>query len=309
MPLPLILAGLAVVAGGVGVKKGMDAKGDFDRANRIGERAKRNYQNAVEELEENKESTNDALVKLGKLKVKVFSNQIKHLVDVLSRTKTAKSKLQGFKGEIGVEELKQMERLVLGSLEIQNGIAKGAATGALAGLGAFGAVGALGTASTGTAIASLGGAAATNATLAWFGGGAIASGGLGMTVGAYAIGGIVLGPALAVGGFMLAKKAEEALTSAHEYEAKIEHAIAKMEQMGVVMEGIRSNVKELKNAIKETADRFDRIKVDDDSDPDALEKMIILGKGLKGLLDIPILAADGSAAPDIDVKISGYLEM
>ncbi|MCY4653785.1 MAG: hypothetical protein OXC95_11550, partial [Dehalococcoidia bacterium] len=39
-------------------------------------------------------------------------------------------------------------------------------------------VGAFGTASTGTAIRSLSGAAATSATAAWFGGGAVAAGGL-----------------------------------------------------------------------------------------------------------------------------------
>ena len=43
-------------------------------------------------------------------------------------------------------------------------------TGALTAFEAYGAAGALATASTGTAIASLSGAAATNATLAFFGG-------------------------------------------------------------------------------------------------------------------------------------------
>ena len=45
------------------------------------------------------------------------------------------------------------------------------------------AVVAWGTASTGTAISELGGAAAAKATMAWFGGGSIASGGLGASVG------------------------------------------------------------------------------------------------------------------------------
>jgi len=51
----------------------------------------------------------------------------------------------------------------------------------------LGLVGAFGTASTGTAISSLGGAAATNATMAWLGGGSLAAGG-----GGVAAGGIVL---------------------------------------------------------------------------------------------------------------------
>ena len=45
-------------------------------------------------------------------------------------------------------------------------------------------VSAFATASTGSAIAGLSGAAATNATLAWLGGGAIAAGGGGMAAGA-----------------------------------------------------------------------------------------------------------------------------
>jgi hypothetical protein len=47
---------------------------------------------------------------------------------------------------------------------------------------------AFGTASTGTAISSLSGAAATNAALAWFGGGAISAGGGGMAAGATVLG-------------------------------------------------------------------------------------------------------------------------
>ena len=53
-------------------------------------------------------------------------------------------------------------------------------------------------ASTGTAIATLSGAAATNATLAFFGGGSLAAGGLGMAGGTAVLGGLVAGPALCV---------------------------------------------------------------------------------------------------------------
>lgn len=45
-----------------------------------------------------------------------------------------------------------------------------------------------GAASTGTAISSLSGAAATNATLAWLGGGSLAAGGGGMAAGSVVLG-------------------------------------------------------------------------------------------------------------------------
>jgi hypothetical protein len=61
-------------------------------------------------------------------------------------------------------------------------------------LGAWALVSAIGTASTGTAIGTLSGVAATNATLAWFGGGALAAGGAGMSGGMLVLGGIVAAP-------------------------------------------------------------------------------------------------------------------
>lgn len=56
-----------------------------------------------------------------------------------------------------------------------------------------------GTAGTGVAISSLSGAAATNAALAWLGGGTVASGGGGMTAGTLVIGGGMVAAAVAVG--------------------------------------------------------------------------------------------------------------
>lgn len=63
---------------------------------------------------------------------------------------------------------------------------------------AWALVGALGRASTGVAIAALEGAAAHDATLAWFGGGALADGGGGMALGSLVLLLWGLAPALAV---------------------------------------------------------------------------------------------------------------
>ena len=78
-----------------------------------------------------------------------------------------------------------------------------AAGGSLAAFGAYSAATTFATASTGTAIASLSGAAASNATLAFFGGGSLAAGGLGMAGGAAVLGGLVAGPALLVMGIII----------------------------------------------------------------------------------------------------------
>ena len=88
---------------------------------------------------------------------------------------------------------------------------------------------ALGTASTGTAITSLSGVAATNAALAALGGGSIAAGGGGMALGSAILGGATLGVGLLVGGIIfnitgssLSNKADEAWSQMKKAEGEID---------------------------------------------------------------------------------------
>ncbi|MBS4753244.1 helix-turn-helix transcriptional regulator [Nocardioides sp. zg-ZUI104] len=95
--------------------------------------------------------------------------------------------------------LQHSSSVVAGAL--RGGVA-GAALGSASAYGAFTAAAAFGTASTGTAIGSLSGVAATNATMAFLGGGSLAAGGAGMAGGTMLLMGIVATPiaALAAGG-------------------------------------------------------------------------------------------------------------
>jgi len=97
--------------------------------------------------------------------------------------------------------------------------AAGVGVGTLVAAGSWGAVSLLGTASTGTAIATLHGAAATHATLAWLGGGSLAGGGAGILGGKLALGGVVLLPAAFAFGIASHLKANEINTQADEVEA------------------------------------------------------------------------------------------
>ena len=74
--------------------------------------------------------------------------------------------------------------------------------GTAVGAGVLGTVMTFGTASTGTAISTLSGAAATNAAYAILGGGTIASGGGGAAMGAIVLGGIVVVAAVAISGIV-----------------------------------------------------------------------------------------------------------
>ena len=317
MPLPLIPAVIAVgslIAGGYGVKKGFDAKEDMDRAKSIGSDANRRHKEAVAELEKSREKTNRQLEGLGKLKATIFSHQIKFLVDELKKRKKSGSTLKDFEESIEKLDLPNLEKMVINSLEIEAGLVSGAASGALAGLGAYGSVGMLASASTGTAIASLSGAAATNATLAWLGGGALSAGGLGMAGGTAVLGGFVAGPAIAITGFMMASKAEEALTKARAYEADVDEKIAEIKGMEVILQGVQANVKEMTRVLKDLVPYFDKAADNLSNDRATFDRLLVVGVNLKDVLNMPILEKDGSATKDIEsrlrtkVKHAGLLE-
>ena len=310
MALPFILAGAALLAGGIGVKKGIDAKEDFDRAERIGRRAKRNHEDAIESLESEREKTNQSFQDLGRLKVSIFSDQIKYLVDEIKKRKKAKSKMTGFEQMVEELNLPQMEKMVLGSLDIEKGLASGAASGALMGLGAYGSVGMLASASTGTAIASLSGAAATNATLAWLGGGSLAAGGFGMAGGMVVLGGLVAGPAIAITGFVMASKAEEALTKARDYESEVDQAIEKINSMEIVLKGLQANALEMSMTLTKLAKYFDECKPDVESNEQgAFERLLKCGSALKSVLDTPIMEKNGEGVRNLDGKLKSIVKI
>lgn len=54
MPIPFILGGIALAAGAYGVKKGLDANEDFDRADKLNSQAEKIYDRASSALNESK---------------------------------------------------------------------------------------------------------------------------------------------------------------------------------------------------------------------------------------------------------------
>ncbi|WP_455011940.1 hypothetical protein [Haemophilus parahaemolyticus] len=274
MALPFIIAGAAIAAGAFGVKKGVDAKNDLDDAERYQRWAKQEAEEANNKLESQKSDTQSSLESYGKTK-KLGIEHI-NLFDSLICYPGGERK--GFQLTVGrnMAENEKFERIVITKeeeiqilkelnlidqnmsvkdaekkikaervdMEKMTNALTSAVTGSLAGLaasgGAYLGVGALATASTGTAISGLSGAAATNATLAWLGGGSLASGGLGMAGGMAVMGGLVAGPLLAIGGSIFASKAAEKKEEAYENWKKVEAAAEKLK---VVMSKLNSIAK------------------------------------------------------------------
>ena len=308
MPIPFLIGGAAVALGATGLVKGAKALSDMSDAEDIGSRAERKHRNKLKEVDEARQNTNNELARLGKLKIDIFSNQIKHVVDVVEKSK---AKLQGFNEAVIVEQIPQLANIVTNSLELEKGLASGLASGVLVGMGAYGSVGMLATASTGTAISTLSGAAATNATLAWLGGGSLAAGGFGMAGGTLVLGGIVTAPALAVMGFMAASKAEEALTEATKYSANIDLKVAKLDTVITVLEGINKSAKELQYALLKAVMVFEKeYKVDETASKEKIAKMGFFVKSLlKPLLDEPVIKNNGTAVEGILARYEGQLKI
>jgi len=233
MPLPFILAGAAVITGLWGAAKGVGAVRDNRRAQELYDKAEDIYDQAKLELEAARQQTTQILEELGRVKLEAWERQLGRFVTLFQQIKAVQvtgAAAEEFQPtEITPAELKEMKQISLNAKAVLAGTAAALGSGALVGVASYGGAMMFAHASTGTAISALAGAAAQNATLAWFGGGSLAAGGLGVAGGAAVLGGLVAAPVLAVGGFMLSKKAEQNLAEARRNLAEARRAAAEME--------------------------------------------------------------------------------
>lgn len=244
MALPLLFIGAAVATGAVGGTKTIKAVSDNSKAGQINEIANQSIENARDELDRQRKEVGAALESLGKEKLTILNRSVTDFVTTFEKIKNI-----DFQSSIGLEELKNLhidqntfrELKELGNfaLGVAGGAAAGVAGGALTAVGAYGAAMTFATASTGTAISALSGAAATNATLAFFGGGSLASGGLGMVGGMYVLGGLVAGPALMVMGMITEAQSKEKLEKALSNKAQADEIVESLNAASIQCSAIR----------------------------------------------------------------------
>lgn len=260
MPIPLIIAGIAIAAGTYGVIKAVDALDDFDEADSVNVKARSIYDAASNNLEQTRESTVEALESLGRLKFFLYKNRLIPFVAAFKKIHNIDFKHdaidESFQLDVNPTDMLSIEEISLKMTEVVGGGITALGAGGLAGLAAYGSVGLLASASTGTAIASLSGAAATNATLAWLGGGALSAGGFGMAGGVYVLGSIVAGPVLAIGGMMLASKAEEVKHNAYSNLSEAKIAEEQMQAAQTATEGVHSHIEEIINVLDALDETF-----------------------------------------------------
>lgn len=249
--IPVILGAVAIVTGSAGVIAGIDGKSKMNEAKEIGENAETKYQEAIASIKQDWENTQQYAEEYGQLQIDAKVRTIGRFVRFIERLGQSGSIkdtkfLAGLEGTISHQQIQQYKAATLEAQKLASGGFKAIGAAGVASQGAITAATLFGTASTGTAIGGLSGAAATNATLAWLGGGSLAAGGGGMALGTIVLGGIAVGPALAIGGFMLSGQGEKALTKAIEYEAKVNVEVEEIDASRDFLQQVRRRIDELR---------------------------------------------------------------
>lgn len=220
------------------------------------------------ENEKRRQESNEILSEFGKVRLEALKTTIGVFIEYMKRLqKNLKDKDYEINAclDIKPEEMKELETIEMNASEA---LKTTAAVGAVAGAALVGVpaavtatVGALAAASTGTAISTLSGAAATNATLAWLGGGAISAGGGGVAAGATVLAGITYAAtgvfALAAAGVIAGAHYSKKHTEATEFLAQTQEYKSKMELAWTAMEGVNKRANELKSLTLELKERIE----------------------------------------------------
>ncbi len=262
MPIPFILGAAAAIAAAGGVGSGIHGAVKMKEANDTMKEANSRHKENIDRFDETSEATNKVMDDLGALELEIlhsFDEFSEVIEKIQNRPKFEEYRKDGIK-------LPEYDKEVLKNVSVGAGVLLGGLGGAAVGTaGGFAAAGAttsavmaLGTASTGTAIASLSGAAATNATLAALGGGALAAGGGGIALGTTILGATTLGVGLLVGGVIfnvtggkLSDKADEAWDQMKEAEKTINKACQYLNDLQAAATKYTKSVTSVRDKYKE----------------------------------------------------------
>lgn len=316
--IPIILGAAALITSGVGVAVGVEGFYKMDEAKKIGKDAQKRYEKKQKSVEEIFETTQDLAGEYGELQIQIKLQTIQRFVAFIEHIgrKASRNDMSFLKGLEGIspQQIQEYKTVTLEAERFAKGGFKAVGAAYAAGQGTVVLVGLFGTASTGAAISGLSGAAAWNATLAWFGGGSLAAGGGGMALGTMVLGGIAVAPALMIGGFVFAGQGEKALTEARSYEAKANTEIAQLDALEHFFRLIQRRITELKSLVEILNSKAIDGLVKLESKPfvcyrDAAEfqQVALLIKALSEIMKTPVLDAEGNLNPNSTGLKTKYL--
>ncbi|WRA87099.1 sortase [Helicobacter pylori] len=216
MPLPFILAGVALAAAGYGVKKGIDALDADCEADEFIKKAESLKEEATKRLESAQSDCKLAFARFGEKKLRVLSRSVSNFLDHFHRLNRSRIIIE----DINMQDIQRQvsdARKITNQLNA-NGIDGDSAPGVIAGCVGLGA-------SSFTAGAILGG-------------GLAASGLAGMAV----VGGLLAAPALAILGALSADEMEKKRDDAKAYCSQVEAAVKKADVMIDNLQAVRKVV-------------------------------------------------------------------
>ena len=270
-----------------------------------------------------RDDLNETLEGFGKVRLEALHNTVGKFLSYLDKlNQKAKSKEYDFLKEIDIsydeiQEMKKVDMKASDALKVA-AVGGGFAAIALAGTGPLvtSAVTAFATASTGTAISSLSGAAATNAVLAWLGGGSLAAGGGGMAAGAATLAAITTAATtsvaiIAVGTLASAFYARKN-TEATKYLAEVQEWAEQVKASWIVIGGIKQRVLELQGLTQQLESKsleslqklgdivesFDATNVEHTK---IFQQSAIMIKSMSELAQVPILDNDGNLNEQVNI--------
>lgn len=331
MPVPVLILGAAGIAALIGVGSGANAIHKNGNAKEINKEAKSIFDSAKDEAEKARFKSNINLEKLGEKKLKVLDQSVNRFVAVFEKIHNVNLKDSGGFDEMGKFRLDKQSIHIMRDMgkmakSVVSGLVGGAGAGALVAFGAYGATMTFAAASTGTAIATLSGVAATNATLAFLGGGAIAAGGGGMALGSVVLGGVVAGPAIAILGIVMNASASKNLDNAYTNKAQAEKIAEELKVVTTICDGIskRANMfryllGKLDTVFIKLTEQLESIVANSGTDYSKYTKneqgvvamTTSLAAAIKKVLDTPILTDDGKLTDEsktTHAEMTKYLE-
>lgn len=315
--IPLVLGGAAAVSAIAGVTTGVRGISKSQKAKHVAKRAKADHDVIRRRVQAQLEDTNSAAEAYGQLQIEIKLRTITRFVDFIKKNgRSSKQNMSFVEGLEGLtpQQFQDYEASALEAKIIAGGGLKAAGAACATSQGTLSLIGLYGSASTGTAISSLSGAAAWNATLAWLGGGSLAAGGGGMALGTVVLGGITVGPALLLSGFTLGKHGENVLTEARKYVEQANVSIEKMKEYQSYLRGVVRHLDEFKGLLNHVESRvcpcLNELEAltcfDTTRDAALFQQALLQIQALSEILKTPVLVQDGCLNQYINALKSKY---
>lgn len=262
-----------------------------------------------------RDDTNKKLEELGKAKINIFETTInefnEHLNEIINLPFDKNMNISSSDEHFNFSK-KELDDMLISILSIKGILAnttKAGIGGVVSAGAAYTTIAAFGAASTGTLITGLSGIAASNATLAWLGGGALAVGGGGMALGAIVLGGIAIVPAVSYllwkGKFNYSNEREavdksfdeatkysnnitEIIKNFTELNRLIENTILLMNKFSIECNKLNKQTDHIKNELGNDYNKYT------EEQKMLIKKHVLYMTGLMKLINTPVMNEDGS---------------